>query len=267
MTETACDTNTVTPLRQRMEEQLRIANLAASTSKAYICEIKNLARYYDASPDELDAEQVRHWYLGRIDKGLSPGTTNVSFAALNFLYIDTLVLLPQRRDLLLRVPRSPGSSARPALRRRRGLAQPRDLLAQGHDRAALARLDTGLRKELLKARHFGLQREGILRRAADFPDLLLGRTQLGPAGVELRLQGTRPRPRLQLRTAQVFTPRFGRLRARPLSFVKRLPVAGRAQRLRMRGRPSPGVALGQRQVCPEILVANRHTHDASAWPE
>ncbi len=34
MTETACDTNTVTPLRQRMEEQLRIANLAASTSKA-----------------------------------------------------------------------------------------------------------------------------------------------------------------------------------------------------------------------------------------
>ena len=90
MTGTACDTNTVTPLRQRMEEQLRIANLAASTSKAYICEIKNLARYYDASPDELDAEQVRQWYLGRIDKGLSPGTTNVSFAALNFLYIDTL---------------------------------------------------------------------------------------------------------------------------------------------------------------------------------
>ena len=83
MTGTACDTNTVTPLRQRMEEQLRIANLAASTSKAYICEIKNLARYYDASPDELDAEQVRQWYLGRIDKGLSPGTTNVSFAALN----------------------------------------------------------------------------------------------------------------------------------------------------------------------------------------
>ncbi len=33
---------------------------------------------------------MRQWYLGRIDKGLSPGTTNVSFAALNFLYIDTL---------------------------------------------------------------------------------------------------------------------------------------------------------------------------------
>ncbi len=38
MTGTACDTNTVTPLRQRMEEQLRIANLAASTSKAYLNE-------------------------------------------------------------------------------------------------------------------------------------------------------------------------------------------------------------------------------------
>ena len=90
MTETACDTITLTPLRLRMEEQLRIANLAETTCKSYIREIKQLAKHYDASPDEFDAEQVRKWYLGKIDLGLSPATTNVSFAALNFLYIDTL---------------------------------------------------------------------------------------------------------------------------------------------------------------------------------
>ena len=90
MTETVCDVVSVPPLRQRMEDQLRIAGLAKSTGKSYIREIKNLANYYDASPDELDAEQVREWYLGKIDQGLGPATTNVSFAALNFLYIDTL---------------------------------------------------------------------------------------------------------------------------------------------------------------------------------
>ena len=180
------------------------------------------------------------------------------------LLLQPGVLLPQRRDLLFRIAQSSRSPARPGLRRRNGRTQPSDLLAQGHDRAALARFDAGFRKELLQARHFGLQGKGVLRRAADFPNLLLGRTQLVPAGVELRLQRTHPRPRLQLRTAQFFATRFRCLRAHPLPFVQRLPVATRARRRSPRGRPNLSVALGQRQVCARILVANRHAHDASA---
>ena len=47
------------PLRQRMIEQMRIANLAESTQSAYLFEIERLAGHYGVSPANLDAEQLR----------------------------------------------------------------------------------------------------------------------------------------------------------------------------------------------------------------
>ena len=114
----------------------------------------------------------------------------------SYFLLQPGVLLPQRRDRLLRIPRSPRSRARPDLRRRHGRAQPGGLHAQGHDRAALARYNAGFRKELLQPRHLGLQGKGVLRRAADFLDLLFRRLQLAPAFFELRLQRTRPGTRV-----------------------------------------------------------------------
>ena len=178
------------------------------------------------------------------------------------------VLLPQRRDRLLGVPRSPVSRARPGLRRRRGVAQTGDLHAQGHDRAALARLDAGLRKQLLQPRHFALQGKGVLRRAADFLRLRLGRLQLAPALVELRLQRTRPASGVQLRSAQFFAARFRRLRPRPFSLVPRTQVPRLARRRRRLGRrPSLGNPFRRRQTRANILVENRHAPDGSAWPD
>ena len=75
------------------------------------------------------------------------------------------------------------------------------------------------------------------------------------------------RSRLDGPGTQLFTARFGRLRTRPFPLVQRPPVARRTRRHRLRGRPNPIVAFGQRQVCTEILVANRHALDGSAWPE
>ena len=78
------------PLRQRMIEQMRIANLAESTQSAYLFEVERLARHYGTSPADLDAEQLRDWVLKLIDRGLSPSSTNSTLAAFRFLYVETL---------------------------------------------------------------------------------------------------------------------------------------------------------------------------------
>ena len=63
MTGKALDGAKGTPLRQRMIEQMRIANLAESTQIAYLFEIERLAKHYGTSPADLDAEQLRDWVL------------------------------------------------------------------------------------------------------------------------------------------------------------------------------------------------------------
>ena len=158
----------------------------------------------------------------------------------------------------------------PGLRGLHRLAQPGDLHAQRHDRAALARLDAGLRKEFSQPRHFRLEEKRVLRRAPDLLRLLGGRLQLVPAGVELPLQRTRPGTGIHLRPAQFFRARLRRVRPRPLLlragmrlFVQRPPVGLLARRRRHGGRPDPVVPLGQRQGCPIILVAHRHALDDS----
>ena len=78
------------PLRQRMIEQMRIANLAESTQSAYLFEVERLARHYGTSPADLDGEQLRDWVLKLIDRGLSPSSTNSTLAAFRFLYVETL---------------------------------------------------------------------------------------------------------------------------------------------------------------------------------
>ena len=49
MTARAHDRAQGSPLRQRMVEQMRIANLAESTQYSYLFEIERLARHYKAS--------------------------------------------------------------------------------------------------------------------------------------------------------------------------------------------------------------------------
>ena len=78
------------PLRQRMIDQMHIANLAASTQTAYLFEVERMAKHYGASPADLDAEQVRDFVLTLIDRGLSPSSTNSTLSALRFLYVETL---------------------------------------------------------------------------------------------------------------------------------------------------------------------------------
>lgn len=90
MTEKAADGTTGTLLRQKMLGQMRIAGLAERTQEIYVGEIEQLAKHYKASPADLDADQLTDWVLSGIERGLNPATTNITVAALKFLYADTL---------------------------------------------------------------------------------------------------------------------------------------------------------------------------------
>jgi integrase/recombinase XerD len=53
----------MTPLRQRMLEDLQLAGYAPRTVKHYIDTVRVLAKYYGRSPDLLTEEEVRRFFL------------------------------------------------------------------------------------------------------------------------------------------------------------------------------------------------------------
>lgn len=86
----------MTPLRQRMLEELQRRNKSAATIDAYIYAVKEFAAYFNKSPENMGAEEVRRYQLYLLnDKKLAPHTVQVRMSALRFLYKKTL----KRRDL------------------------------------------------------------------------------------------------------------------------------------------------------------------------
>jgi integrase/recombinase XerD len=88
----------VTPLRQRMLEELQRRNYSPATTRGYILAVKQFAEYFGKSPEQLGAEEIRRFQLYLLnDKKLAPGTVEIRISALRFLYKKTL----KRRDLAL----------------------------------------------------------------------------------------------------------------------------------------------------------------------
>ena len=81
----------MTPLRQRMIDDMKLRNLAPGTQTNYIHHVKGFARYYGRSPEELDIEDVRNYLLYLLnERRLSVETVNQCTSALQFLYLTTL---------------------------------------------------------------------------------------------------------------------------------------------------------------------------------
>jgi site-specific recombinase XerD len=81
----------MTPLRQRMLEDMSIRNLAENTQSAYLLQITAYAKYFKRPPEELGPEEVRAYqvYLTQT-RNLSPSSLSVAAGALRFLYKVTL---------------------------------------------------------------------------------------------------------------------------------------------------------------------------------
>jgi len=81
----------MTPLRQRMLEEMQVRNLFPLTQASYVQQVSLFARYFKKSAEVLGPEEIRYYqvYLTN-EKKLSPGSVLVAVAALRFLYNVTL---------------------------------------------------------------------------------------------------------------------------------------------------------------------------------
>jgi integrase/recombinase XerD len=77
----------MTPLRQRMTEDMQVRNLALNTQMSYVQQISLFARHFNRSPETLGPEDIRAYqvYLTN-EKKLAPGSILTAVAALRFLY-------------------------------------------------------------------------------------------------------------------------------------------------------------------------------------
>jgi len=81
----------MTPLRQRMIEDMQLRNLSIGTQRAYLHYMTGLARFYQTSPEHLSLEELREYQLYMINqRQYSPESVNHFVAAAKFLYNVTL---------------------------------------------------------------------------------------------------------------------------------------------------------------------------------
>jgi integrase/recombinase XerD len=80
----------VSPLRQRMIEDMTIRKLAPRTQEHYIRTVKNFSAFLDASPAKASFEDLRRYQLHLVSSGASAALINSSLTALRFLFMVTL---------------------------------------------------------------------------------------------------------------------------------------------------------------------------------
>ena len=93
----------ISPLRQRMIDDMRLRKLSSKTQSGYIRAVKNLARYLGHAPDTATAEELRKFQLYLVDRGTSGITLNATITALKFFFQTTL----DRTDVLRKMSTVP----------------------------------------------------------------------------------------------------------------------------------------------------------------
>src|SRR3989440_12336730 len=80
----------MSPLRQRMLEDLQIRNYSPHTVDAYLRAVAQFAKHFRTSPDRLGAEHIRTYQLHLLHQQVSESVFIQTVCALRFFYETTL---------------------------------------------------------------------------------------------------------------------------------------------------------------------------------
>jgi site-specific recombinase XerD len=83
-------TQTISPLRQRMLDDMRLRKLSPKTQVAYIRAVRDFTRFLRRSPDAASAEDLRRYQLHLVEQGISSGSLNAVITGLKFFFETTL---------------------------------------------------------------------------------------------------------------------------------------------------------------------------------
>src|SRR6478736_665225 len=83
-------THVVSPLRQRMIEDMRLRKLNGKTQITYVRAVRRLAGFLRRSPDTATGEDLRRFQLHMVDQGTSSMTINATISGLRFFFEITL---------------------------------------------------------------------------------------------------------------------------------------------------------------------------------
>jgi integrase len=81
---------TVSVLRQRMTDDMRMRQLSPKTQAKYLHIVREFARYLGRSPNTATVEDLRGYQLHLVDHGTSPVSQNAAITGLKFFFEITL---------------------------------------------------------------------------------------------------------------------------------------------------------------------------------
>ncbi len=81
----------LTPLRQRMIEDMSVRNLSPKTQQAYVAQVSKFAKHFGKSPELMGPEEIRAYQVFLVhERHVSWAAFNQTVCALRFLYRITL---------------------------------------------------------------------------------------------------------------------------------------------------------------------------------
>ena len=83
-------TQLISPLRQRMLDDMRMRKMAAHTQDGYIRAVRKLGAFLGHSPAKATLEELRRFQLHLVDTGTGPVTINATITGLRFFFDITL---------------------------------------------------------------------------------------------------------------------------------------------------------------------------------
>ena len=99
-------TRTISPLRQRMIDDMTQRRLNPKTQEAYLRSVIKLTRFLRRSPDSASADDLRQFQLHLVQNGVSNTTINATITGLRFFFETTLDdSLVMRKMSTVRQPR------------------------------------------------------------------------------------------------------------------------------------------------------------------